>query len=139
MNTDILNNKYALLNLKLKYSGLIIISLILFLLLIFSSIYYKTYDSFKVSGIIHNTKIVITVFPNDINDIVKSDFFKVNKEKYKFSVESISEVEYDVNSNSFYQKVTLSTSGNFLDNEIVDLTFYKNKQRIINKVINLLK
>lgn len=139
MNTDITENKYALLNLKLKYSWIIVISVLLFLLLIFSSIYYKTYDSYKVSGLVNDNNINITVLVKKIGNIIESDYLEINNKKYKFSVESISPVEYDMASNNFYQNITLSTSGNFLDNEVLELTFYKNKQRIITKVINLLK
>ncbi len=139
MNYNILENKYALLNLKPKYSFVIVFSILLFLLIIFFSIYYKTYDSFKVTGTYLNNQISITLLSSDTKNIIESDYLKIKNQKYKFSIQSISQAEYEVITNTSYQKVALSTSGSFFDNEILEITFYKNKQRIISKIFNLLK
>ena len=139
MNSDIVDNKYVLLNQKPKYNSLIIFSLLLFLLIIFSSIYYKTYDSFKVTGIYVNKEISITLNSSDVKKIIESEFIKINARKYKVSILSVSQPDYDWTSNVSYQTIILTTSEKFYNNEILEITFYRNKQRIIRKVFNLLK
>jgi len=139
MQIDIFNNKYALLNFKQKYSLWLIISLLLFGLICFLTIYLKTYDSFKCSGLYLNKKISITVPSSETKNIIKSDYLKVDNKKYNFSIESVSEMEYDWVTNNSYQNIILTTSKSYIENEVLDITFYKNKQRIITKLFNLLR
>ena len=139
MNNNIYNNKYALLNLKPKYNWFIYISILIFLILVGLSIIIKTYDTFKVQGIYLEEKIILRVSPEETKKILDSDYMCVDNKKNKFSVLSVSEIEIDEYTYTNYQTIILSTSNNYIDNLSLDITFYKNKQRIIVKLFNFLK
>ena len=55
-----MNDKYAFLNLKVKYSYIVFVCTLLFLLILLSSIHYQTYDSYKSTGTYKNNKISIS-------------------------------------------------------------------------------
>lgn len=135
----IYNNKYALLNIKPKYNWFIIISIIIVLILTLASIYIKTYDTFNYSGIFIQDKIILNVDTSDTKNIINSDFLKIDDKIIKFSVDSVSEIRFDKYTHENYQTIILSTSNKYIDNLKLDITFYKNKQRIIVKLLALLK
>ena len=139
MKDNLNNNKYSLLNIKIKYKWFIFISLIVFISLIITSIHIKTYDSYKYKGVALDNKIYINVNSDTINKVIKSDFIKINNKKEKFSILSVGNLQYDEVTFTNYQSVIISTSSSYIDNLSIDVTFYNNKQRIITKVINLLK
>lgn len=136
---NINNNKYALLNIKPKYTWFIFISIIIVSVLVFASIYIKTYDSFKYNGVFLQNKIILNVSVDDVKNIIDSKFLKIDNKRKKFSVLSVSEIQFNEYTQENYQTVILSTSDNYTDNLKLDITFYKNKQRIVVKLIALLK
>lgn len=133
------NNKYSLLNIKIKYNWFLIISFMLSLIIITLSICIKTYDSYKYFGLYFDKQIILNIKSSDINNVLKSDYLIIDDKKIKFSIQSVGELQYDDVTLTNYQEVILSTSDNFIDNSYLEVTFYNNKQRIITKVINLLK
>jgi len=139
MLLDVNNQKFSLLNIKTKYNWLLLISFILFLFLLTASIGIKTYDSYKCIGIVDNNQIIMKINRNNVKKVFDSKFLIIDNKKTKFSIQSVSELQYDEYSNENYQIVIISTSDNYLDNLALELTFYNNKQRIITKIINLLK
>lgn len=136
---DYTNDKYALLKIKPKCGWFMSISFILSIFLLIMSIYINTYDSYKYTGIVLDNKIMININVKEINKILKSDYIKINNKKDRFSVLSVSDIQYDEQTLINYHTVIISTSNSYIDNLSLDVTFYNNKQRIITKVINLLK
>ena len=135
----LLQDAVSLLNIKTKYNWLLLISFILFLFLLTASICIKTYDSYKCIGIVDNNQIIMKINSNNVKKVLDSKFLIIDNKKIKFSIQSVGELQYDEYSNENYQIVIISTSDNYLDNLALELTFYNNKQRIITKIINLLK
>lgn len=134
-----LNSKYALLNLRVKYGSVVLLTILLFLLILFSSIYYQTYDSYKSTGTFKDNKISITIPSSDTAKITSSNFLKIRNKKYQFSILSVSESEYLFELNETYQTIEIQIDKYFYDNEILSITFYRNRQRIIEKLFYLLK
>jgi len=139
MQEFVSNNKYSLLNIKQKYSWLVILSFILLIIIVTATICIKTYDTINYNGVAIDNQIMISVKSSDVHNLVNSDYLKIDDQKLEFSILSVGELQYDELLNINYQIVILSTSNNYLDNLSLNLTFYKNKQRIITKIINLLK
>ena len=139
MQEYVSNNKYSLLNIRLKYNWFIVYSFINFLLIIAITSFVKTYDSLKYTGIVLDNKIVLKIPSSKLNSVINSEYIKIDDEKIEFLIESVGEIEYDEESLINYQIVILSTSNNYMDNLTLEITFYNNKQRIITKIINLLK
>lgn len=139
MNKFPFTNKYVLLNIKPRYRLFVFTTIIISVVILILSIKIKTYDSFKVIGFATNDKIVLKVSLEKVSEILKSDYLCIDKKQSKFLVHSVSEIEIDPYTYESYQTVIISTSDNYIDNLSMDITFYKNKQRIIVKLLNLLK
>lgn len=138
MHDHLVFNKYVLLNEKVKYKWMLYILILGCIMLFLLTILIKTYDSYKTVGRVVKNQIILNLNVEDINNIITSDFIKINDKKLNFSIESISNASYNDYLNESYQTVILSTSDTIIDNLNLDIIFYKNKQRIIKKIVNLL-
>jgi len=132
-------NKYALLNIKIKYTWFLIVSLILSLTLIIVAYLTKCYDAYNGVGVFKNHEIALNINVEDINKVLESDFIKINNKRYKFSVLSISDIQYNELAMTNYQTITIEVKEKYIENMYLEITFYSNKQRIITKIYNLLR
>lgn len=132
-------NKYALLNIKIKYTWFLIVSLILSLTLIIVAYFTKCYDAYNGVGVFKNHEIALNINVEDINKVLESDFIKINNKRYKFSVLSISDIQYNELAMTNYQTITIEVKEKYIENMYLEITFYSNKQRIITKIYNLLR
>lgn len=131
-------NKIILIHKKPK--KYILINIILIITLITSIILsykYKTYNSFKVTGIskcLNVCKISTTLRYDQINKIDSN-----SKIEYKNKIYEINNIEYSepyLNNNIAYQDIEIETS--LKESKIVEIKILYNKQRIIRKIINLI-
>lgn len=140
MQEFVSDNKYSLLNIKVKNNYILMSLFILIVLLIALAYYVKTYDTYKYMGVSFDKKIIINVNSENLDAIISSEYIRVNDNKQaRFSILSVSEIQYDETTNRNYQEIIISTSDNYIDNLMLEVTFYNNKQRIITKLFNLLK
>lgn len=129
---DLYNNKNAFLKKQPKYEFIIVVlsaSLLLWLLYYMCSNY--VYDHYQTKGIVlcDDKCIIKTTVSTEI------DFEKINLNNKDLNYEII-EQELIVDEENYltYYELTLSIEDNLTNNEIVDLNFYYNKQRIITKI-----
>ena len=130
-----MNSYYYLLNIKYKnylLSSIFIISLGILLVL---SIKYETYDKETIIGIVSDNNILINV-TNNSDAVQKSSFIKIEGKEYKYSIVNISELMVSGGVN--YQIYTINVKEKFKNNEVVKITFYYNKQKIIRKIIDII-
>ena len=129
---DLLNNKQAFLKEKPKIGFIvtIVMTIILLMLLIYIC-QREVYDNYQTKGIVScNEKCTITtVIPSNLN----FEQVVVNNKNIHYEIIG-KELRVDEKNYLSYYDLTLSTSLSFSNNEIVDLTFYYNKQRIITKI-----
>lgn len=129
---DLFNNKVAFLKKKPKMGFIAVIFVFIVLLIL---LYYvckvKVYDQFQTKGIVTcaSTCTITVLIPSNLS----YDEIWLNN-KYIHFEEIEKELQVDEENLESYFKLTLATSEALTNNEIVNLTFYYNKQRIITKI-----
>ena len=120
--------------LSLKSRNKIIIYMLLILLIFFLIFIHirETYDTLNIYGIYDQDLIVLEVPLDNSDKIINSSYIIVNKEKYDFSLKSISEIKEKNFVN--YQTYYLDVDNSFQNNQVLLITFYYNKQKIVQKI-----
>lgn len=131
-----MNNYYTLLKIKYKNHFLIFVIWSILLLSIFLSITIKVYDSYTCYGIYQNENLYLNIPLSNSDNILKGKYLKINKVKYTYKINEISDLKYEGNIN--YQTYQISINETFKENEIVKITFYSNKEIIMKKIIKLI-
>ena len=129
---DIYNNKTSFL--KLKPRKTIYILLFFIIIIIFTLIrisFIKVYDNYLTKGYITcNDKCFLTTFlPSNI-EYQKITF---NNKNYKYKILT-NEISFDEANMISLRKLEIEVKHEYLNEEIVDINFYYNKQRIVEKV-----
>ena len=131
---EIFNNKEAFLKIKPRLGFIIFIFIIIALSFLLWYMYYKEiYDNFQTKGIVNCQEScqITAIIPTNINFIK----IKLNNNYIKYKIANKELIIDDKNYSSYYS-ITLNVEEKLTNNEIVDLNFYYNKQRIINKIKN---
>lgn len=129
---DLFNNKVAFLKKKPKM-GFIAVVLVFIVLLIL--LYYictvKVYDQYQTKGLVTctSTCTITVLIPSELS----YDEIRLNNKYFDFEVMG-KELQVDEENLVSYFKLTLSTTASLTNNEIVNLSFYYNKQRIVTKI-----
>ncbi len=127
---DLLNIKYKKYFIEIMI-GLLIITFILI------TIFIKCYDTLNVVAINSNNYIAIKILKENSDTVKNSNYLLIdnNKEKYTYEIISYGSLEVDIN-NNIYQEIIIKIDYDIKENEIIDLKFYYNEERIINKIVN---
>lgn len=131
---DIFNNKIAFLKTKPKIGFLIVILIIIILLVLVSYMNkVEVYDHYQTKGIVSctNNCTITTAIPTNLD----FSLITINNENLNYEIIQ-KEVKIDEQNYETYYEILLSTSNDLNNNEIVDLNFYYNKQRIMTKIKN---
>ena len=130
-----MNNYNSILSIKYKTSILsIIISSILIISLILS-FFLQTYTSYNVNGIYRDCLIVSVPIENS-DAVQKGEYLTIDGINYSYKIIKISELMVSDYIN--YQEYYIRIDKNFRQNEVINITFYYNKQRIIKKIIEII-
>lgn len=131
---DIFNNKTSFLLNKPKHLWLLILFVIAVIIaIIIVSVKIKVFDSYQTKGYVECDKncLVNVNIPSNIN----YEKIKINNKDIKFT-EIKRELELDKDNLISYYQIKLNCNIPLQSNEIVNLTFYYNKQRIFTKIKN---
>ena len=128
---------YASLNyLTYKKHVLLIFLFIIIITSFVISFNTKAYSSYKTYGIYLDNHLYVDI-PIDNSDAVKKGIYlKIDDQKYDIEIEEISDLQVEGNIN--YQTYSLKSFTEYKNNQVVEITFYYNKQRMIKKIINLI-
>lgn len=129
---DLFNNKVAFLKKKPKMGFIAVIFVFVVLLIL---LYYickvKIYDQYQTKGLVacSSTCTITVLIPSDLS----YDEIWLNNKYFDYELIG-KELQVDEENLESYFKLTLSTTEALTNNEIVNLSFYYNKQRIITKI-----
>ncbi len=130
---EIFNNKQAFLKTKPRNLSLILL-IILFccLILLIYLTFTKIYDNYPTTGFIscNDTCVLTTYLPSTIT----YDYLTINNKKKNYEILS-QDIVIPEDTLISLKKIIYQVNNDYLDNEIVNLNFYYNKQRIINKIL----
>ena len=126
-----------LLNIRYKNNiNIIIFSIFLFICFILACALF-TYDRYTTYGVVKNNIIAINSSANNSDAVIKGDYLLINNKKYIYKILTISDLQEEDYVN--YQIFNIDIqANNFLENQVLTITFYYNKQRIIQKIINII-
>ena len=96
----------------------------------------KCHDTYKIYGIYNENYIYINVPIDNSDTLANGDYIKINKNKYDYKINYISEMKVVENIN--YQEYIISINECFRQNEVVDITFYYNEEKLIKKIYNVI-
>ncbi|MBE6160778.1 MAG: hypothetical protein E7158_00960 [Firmicutes bacterium] len=123
----IYSKPFSLMFLLIFYITIIVLSFLLIL-------NYKTYSKIHIKGIISKNELIVPVNTSNISVIKKSKKIKIDNTVSNFKIYEFSEIYND--GNTSLQDVIIKTNiQNKKENEIVDLTFYFDKDYIVKKIL----
>ena len=129
---DLFNNKTAFLKERPKIGFIIVIFILLILLILLIYMCKKEiYDSYQTKGLVSctDTCTITTSIPSNL----EYEYIQINNKYLNYEILGL-ELIVDEENLITYNRLTLSTDLSLSNNEIVDLTIYYNKQRIITKI-----
>lgn len=116
------------------------ISIYLFVVLIISlliiSFKFTVYSTKSYNALFEKDNLTIILPYDDVENLKNSEYLMINEDKYDFEIISFSEV-YSVGE-YYYQTATFTVDEDFLENEIVEIKVFYNKDKMINKIIDLI-
>ena len=123
---------------KPKKYPLSIIFIILFIILIILSYNIKTYDTLNVTAFTQKENKCHLEFtlPYDKISILENSLIEYKNKKYK--IKNIYYLEVITENNMLYEKINIETNLK-CRNKIIKIKILNNKQRIINKIIKIIK
>lgn len=132
---NILENKYAFTNLKPKKPIILIVLLLLSILIFILLFKIKVYDNYQTKGYVscNNSCTIKAFIPTDIN----YKEIAVNNKKVNYQVMS-SEIKVDEQNLISYLELSIKVEAKVKEEEIVNLNFYYQKQRLITKLRNFM-
>ncbi|MFI3260560.1 MAG: hypothetical protein R3Y13_02485 [bacterium] len=126
--SDLLNIEYK------KYISLIIF-IVLFIIFIYFTFVTYAYSSNELKGV-YDGEYIVLAYDVDVLDIKEDEIFlEIYNKKYFFEIVYFDDVY--LYGDKHYQNVYISVDESFILNEVIDLTFFYSRERIIKKITNL--
>lgn len=117
-----------------KYTIIFVIYILLIIFFIILSFNIKIYSKLKVKTTLLEDKIVVPMILDNVDKIEKSTFLKLNDKKYNFKILEYGEIYNNGNLN--IQDIVIDSKINKkFENQIFELTFYYDEEKIIKKIV----
>lgn len=128
-------NYTFLLKIKYKNSILLFVISILVILIVLLSFLIKTYTSYSLLAI-YDEYLVVSVPIENSDAVNKGEYLTIDNQKYSYEIKHVSkwQVKDFINYQDYYLKINKS----FNKNEVIKVTFFYEKQRIIEKIIAII-
>ena len=126
------DNYLSLINIKYKEHISLFVLPIIFIILVILSLIIETSEKYKVYYYFNNNVISVTVPIENSDKIINADYLLLDNKKYTFKVISI---DYDMGNE--YQTINIEANVTKIDNQIGNIVFSFNKEKIIKKIIKL--
>lgn len=131
-----MKNYHSLLNIKYRFLifnyvtiAVIIITLILMILIF-------TYSSYSTMGVYSGDEIIINVPLENSDAVMKGNYLMINDHKYNYKINEISSLQ-ELNYVN-YQEYHIKVNNTYKQNEVLEITFYYKKQRVIKKLLEII-
>ncbi len=118
-------------------------TIIILLLLVLSGLTFYIFnqdleDHLNLIAVSDGNNLLVQV-PITYSDTIKGAKLKIKNKDTFYTIAYISELKYDETAQINYQIYALETDNKYVENQIVNVSFYYNKEKIIKKVIRLIK
>lgn len=122
-----------------KKYPIVTIILIMFLITLILSFKTNSYDKYKTIAITNNINntchLNVSIPYNKLNNIKQS---KIEYQNKQYIIKEISYNKTSIENNIPYEDITV-TINTSCEDKIIDINILSNKQRIINKIINIIR
>ncbi len=138
MNEKLKNNLPSYLNKDEKKGGIFLFLLILFLFIfILFSFTHKTYNVLNTNAqtVCENNACTLHFYWM-VDQNFEYEFIKINEKKYDVEDVKYEEVVMDSSNNGYQEIILKAKEYQGKNKEVVKLQIYKNKERVIKKIIN---
>ncbi|MBQ6840622.1 MAG: hypothetical protein IJO63_00700 [Bacilli bacterium] len=95
----------------------------------------ETYNVYQTFSIYHDNLIVSVPIKNS-DAVINGEYLTIKNQAYKYRVREISDIKYENFQN--YQDYIIDVDKKLQNNEVVEITFYYNKQKMIQKIIDII-
>lgn len=129
-------NYNYLINIKFCKHLLLVIIIILSIFMMYAY-NKKTYDVFTTYLIYENNTILINASINNSDAVEKGKFIKVDNKYYNYKIDSKSEMLIN-NESNYYEYKLIIKNLNFKYNEIKQVTFYYNYEKLLKKIAKII-
>lgn len=124
-----------LLHIKVRYGFLLFCMVILFIGICIYILNLKVRDVLPLKGI-YNDGLIYVEVPIDYSDTIKNGkFIKIDKKEYAYEIKAIGVIEVDASTFLNYQVFSILLDEEFLNNEVIDITFCFNEEKIYEKLM----
>lgn len=131
-------NYLDLINIKYKLFIKVIILVLLFLGGIIYILNKSYYDVFNTYGYILDEKLVLNI-PVDNPDIIENmEYCKINDKEKIITIDSISDILLDSDNLINYQEIIFNVDNSYYEKEVLKITIYYNKEKVITKIKNII-
>lgn len=123
-----------LLHIKVRYGFLLFCMVILFIGVGIYVLNLKVRDVLPLKGI-YNDGLIYVEVPIDYSDTIKNgEYVKIDNEEYTYEIKAIGAMEVDASTFLNYQVFSICLDEEFLNNEVIDITFCFNEEKIFEKL-----
>lgn len=138
MNLFHINNKEYLLSIRPKYFYLIIITCSIFIMIITSIFFVRTYDMYSVKALYsceEDCHLYITISPEISDKFANISYLRLKNNNIKPDLTNISTVQLDTSTKSNYQLVDYKVARqDGLENTYQDITIFYNYEEVVKKI-----
>lgn len=128
---------HDLLNIRYKLFFKILLIVIIMLLFFIKISFKEVYDVYNCYGYIINKNLMVNIPIDNPDTINKLEYIKVNDVKYDKNIINISPILLDQASLTNYQEITMDIAKNYAENQVLKVTFYYNKEKVLKKIQKL--
>lgn len=131
-------NYEELLNIPYKPWKLLITMTIIIIICGLIIINIEIYDVYNTYAYYKEGNIVLNIPINYSDTILNGEYFKIDDEKSDLEVLYVSDILIDTDTLVNYQEVIVASSKNYPENLIINISIYYNKEKVFDKIKNLL-
>lgn len=131
-------NYEELLNIPYKPWKLLITMTIIIIICGLIIINIEIYDVYNTYAYYKEGNIVLNIPINYSDTILNGEYFKIDDEKVDLEVLYVSDILIDTDTLVNYQEVIVASSKNYPENLIINISIYYNKEKVFDKIKNLL-
>ena len=109
---------------------------ILFIITIILANLIRCYDIYDTYAIYNDGYLEVNVNIENSDALENTSYFEYQNRRYYYQVEEISSINIIKNEN--YQTYKLSIKENFKQNKIIKITFFYNREKILDKILRII-
>lgn len=108
----------------------------LFLSLILIMFFYESYSVIDYDGMYDGKNVIITL-KYDVTNIIKSgEYIVIDEKEYDYSIKSYGDIF--LVADEYFQSIYLDIDADLKKNEVIKITVFYNKNKMIKKIINVI-